>query len=52
MTMDEKLAQPSGTPNDIIYRRGIHVGRMREEHPAVGQPKQDTIPGPGSADSE
>lgn len=50
--MSEYLTKPEGTPNDIIYRRGTHVGRMREEQPAVGQPTQDTIPGPGSADSE
>lgn len=50
--MAEYLAPPQGTPNDIMYKRSIHLGRTREEHPAIGQPTQDTIPGPGSADSE
>lgn len=50
--MSERLSPPSGTPQDILHKRSIHVGRMRDEQPAVGQPTQDTVPGPGSADSE
>lgn len=50
--MSERLDKPSGTPTDILLKRNIHVGRMRDEHPAVGQPTQDTIPGPGSSDTD
>lgn len=50
--MAEYIDPPAGTPNDILYKRNIHIGRAREEHPAVGQPTQDTVPGLGSADSE
>jgi len=50
--MAERLDPPQGTPSDILVKRGIHIGRMREEHPAVGQPTQDTIVGPGSTDTD
>lgn len=50
--MSERLEHPDGTPTDILLKRSIHVGRMREEQPAVGQPTQDTIVGPGSSDTD
>lgn len=50
--MAERLDPPQGTPSDIRLKLGTPVGRMREEQPAVGQPTQDTIPGPGSSDTE
>lgn len=50
--MTDRVVAPQGTVSDILMKRGVHVGRMREEHPAVGQPTQDTIPGPGSTDTD
>lgn len=50
--MYERLSLPQGAPSDILLVRRVHVGRMREEQPAVGQPTQDTIPGAGSSDTD
>lgn len=50
--MSERLSPPQGSVSDIRSKRSIHTGRIREQHPAVGQPKQDTIPGPGSSDTD
>jgi hypothetical protein len=44
--MSEKISQPTGSPNDIRIKRGITVGRSREEQPAMSQPTQKTVPGP------
>lgn len=49
--MSEKLSAPQGVVKDILSKRSVHIGRIREQHPAIGQPKQDTIPGPGSSDT-
>ena len=50
--MSDRLSVPQGTADDIILRRGTTIGRMRDNHPAVGQPTQDTIDGPGSSDTD
>jgi hypothetical protein len=47
--MADRLPKPTGTPTDIRIKRGITVGRMREEQPAMGQPTQKTVPGPNAS---
>jgi hypothetical protein len=47
--MVARLPKPSGTATEIRLKRGITVGRMREEQPAMGQPTQKTVPGPNAS---
>lgn len=50
MIDEEHLSSPSGTATDIIRVRRVTIGRFREQQPAMGQERQDTVPGAGSGD--
>lgn len=42
----------SAEPEELILKRGFTVHRMRESQPAINAPAQDSVPGPGSGDTE
>jgi hypothetical protein len=50
VTNESNLLSPSGTAADITRVRRVTIARFREQQPALGQERQDTVPGAGSGD--
>lgn len=50
--MGDIKPDPTAEPEELILKRGFTVQRMREVQPAINAPSQDTVPGPGSGDTE
>lgn len=50
MNDEVTLLPPSGTASDVTRIRRVNIGRFREQQPAMGQERQDTVPGSGSGD--
>lgn len=50
MSEERALPVPQGTITDATRIRRVTIKRFREQQPAMGQERQDTVPGSGSGD--